>query len=170
MAEIIFEGKKYNIKVESNTIDLLAQLFEVMSMNEKPEPKQFIPEIGEKFYFLMSPGDIEDDVKEIDDDFFNNLYAIGNCFKTKEDAKHAVEKLKVITELKRYASEHNEEIDWGNNFQSKYELTYDPNENTVKVVRVSQKGGGIYFSSFEICMEACIAVGEERIKKYYLNI
>lgn len=170
MAEIVFEGKTYNIKAESNTMDLLAQLFEAMSMNEEPVSKNFIPEIEDNFYFLMPSGDIEEEIREKNDDFFSNLYAIGNCFETEEDAKHAVEKLKVITELQHYASEHNEEIDWEDRFQSKYELVYDSSEDTVKVVRVSQKGGGIYFSSFEICMEACIAVGEERIKKYYLNI
>lgn len=170
MAEIVFEGKTYNIKAESKTIDLLVQLLKAMSTDEEPVSKNFIPKEGDNFYFLMPSGDIEEEIREKNDDFFSNLYAIGNCFETEEDAKHAVEKLKVITELQHYASEHNEEIDWGDCSQRKYELIYEPGKDEIKVIRVLQKGGGIYFTSYEICMEACIAVGEERTKKYYLNI
>ena len=47
-------------------------------------------------------------------DFCWQCYTIGNYFKTREEAEFAVEKLKVIAEMKRFAEEHNEWIDWNN--------------------------------------------------------
>ena len=62
---------------------------------------------GDKYYYINDAGSIfnYDCREDISDEALIN---IGNCFKTEEDAKHMVEKLKVIREPQKFAYENNE--------------------------------------------------------------
>lgn len=106
--------------------------------------------------------------------FDEENYSIGNCFQTEEEAKHMVEKLKVIKELQDFALENNtEKIDWKNSEQPKFFIVFDPYDN---IVRYDSAYGykalplNIYFTSKELALKAIKKVGEERIKKYYFDI
>ena len=83
-----------------------------------------------------------------------------------------VEKLKVIKELRDFALEHNdEEIDWVDNEQDKWELSYkDSNVEPICNNYYRAQAFNIYFTSLEIAKEAIKTVGEDRIKKYYFDI
>ena len=102
-----------NVSVE----EALADDWEVVEENKVWKPKK-----GETYWYICNAGNIVDDTNDntkTDEDRFS----IGNCFKTQEEAKHMVEKLKVIKELKDFALENNEEeIDWNNPEQDKYTL------------------------------------------------
>ena len=102
------------------------------------------------------------------------LYAIGNCFQTKEEAKFAVERLKVIAELKRFAQEHNEkEIDWRDFGQCKYSIYCEFHDNAEYIdigCAKECKANDIYFTSEEIAQQAIDTIGADRIKKYYLEV
>ena len=101
-------------------------------------------------------------------------FNIGNCFKTKEEAEHILEKLKVIHELQKFAYENNEEeIDWKNFNQCKYKIFYDAEDGDLYVdysVQCESEPFNIYFTSFKVAKKAIEAVGEDRIKKYYFNV
>ena len=140
---------------------------------EEPKSKDWKPKKGDTYYYIGSVGSIFNyDYREdiLDEAHLN----IGNCFKTKEDAKHMVEKFKVIRELQKFANENNEEkIDWKNKTQYKYYLVYATEDGELYVdyaVYCKREPFNIYFTSSKIAKRAIEAVGEYRIKKYYFDI
>ena len=104
----------------------------------------------------------------------SGLVTIGNCFQTEEEAKHMVEKLKVIKELQDFALENNtEKIDWKNNKQLKFFINFDCYSNRVGYSYTDDCKTlplNIYFTSRELALKAIEKVGKERIKKYYFDI
>lgn len=128
-------------------------------LSEKDTPFK----IGDKLYYIDCKGAVDFWYFQ-NDDIDNNAVAIGNVFKTRKEAEFMVERLKVIAEMKKFGREfvagkanfclnyiHTDrslDIDWTYNVQS----------------------SNIYFESEAKAWEAIKAVGEDRIKKYYLRI
>ena len=123
------------------------------------------------------------DVKEIkirvidhnlDDGSVEKFISIGNCFETGKEAKHMVEKLKVIKELRDFALENNnEKIDWRDKCTGKYFITYDFYDEKISIASYTFRNFlpfEIYFTSKEIAQKAIKKIGEYRIKKYYFDI
>ena len=175
----MFEDKVEENKMDNNNITVnmenLSQeerstLLSLIEKANKPKNKVWKPESDEMYYFSYSDGNVSFDR------FISNTsekrYAIGNCFKTKEEAEFALEKQKVIMELKRFALEHNEgEIDWNDSNQIKYFLSYQHDKNIIFIdsyyfIQICD----IYFTSEEIAKAAIKEIGEERIKKYYFEV
>lgn len=94
--------------------------------------------------------------------------SIGNAFHTKEEAEFALEKLKVIHELKSFAKPKDRR--WDNNHPH-YFISYN---NLKKEIWVDDyfwcSKHDIYFDTTETVQKAIKAVGEDRIKKYYLEV
>lgn len=140
---------------------------------EEPENKVWKPEKGDRYYYIANASSIfiGDWCKDNLDEARLN---IGNCFKTEEDAKHMIEKLKVIHELKKFACENNEkEIDWNNFSQCKYKIFYDAEDKDLYIdfsIQCESEPFNIYFTSFKIAKRAIEEIGEDRIKKYYFDI
>ena len=110
--------------------DSLADDWEVV----EEKNKYWKPKESERYYFIdaYQEGIGNDTNDGIDVDDFR--LSIGNYFKTKEEAEHMVEKLKVIHELQKFAFENNEkEIDWNNFSQNKFYLIYDGEVNNLLV-------------------------------------
>lgn len=150
--------------------DSLADDWEVV----EEKKKYWKPKESERYYFIDAYqegiGNDTNDGTDVDD----FRLSIGNYFKTKEEAEHMVEKLKVIHELQKFAFENNEkEIDWNNFSQTKFYLIYDSEVNNILVDYSSctrTNPFNIYFTSFKIAKRAIEAVGEDRIKKYYFDV
>ena len=176
-----FIDVNYNDKFVFTSIEnALAEDWEIVEEKKKYwEPKK-----DEKYYYITDCGDVDNHLYSnlvVNDDY---LYAnwlierarfnIGNYFKTKEEAEHMVEKLKVIHELQKFAYENNErEIDWNNFSQNKFYLIYDSEVNNILVDYFSctrTNSFNIYFTSFKVAKKAIEAVGEDRIKKYYFDV
>ena len=160
---------KFNNFTQETIANTLADDWEVVEEKKKYwEPKK-----GDRYYYIYHTGFIfycgysEDNMDKA-------IINIGNCFKTEEDAKHMVEKFKVIRELQKFANENNEEkIDWKNKTQYKYYLVYDTEDEELYVdyaVYCKREPLNIYFTSCKIAKRAIEAVGEDRIKKYYFNV
>ena len=64
------------------------------------------PEIGTRYYYLDSVGDIVNAVWD-DTEYDNTRWDLGNVFLTEKEIVFAIEKRKVEVELERYAKEHN---------------------------------------------------------------
>lgn len=148
----------------------LAEDWEVV----EEKKKYWKPKESERYYFIDAYqegiGNDTNDGTDVDD----FRLSIGNYFKTKEEAEHMVEKLKVIHELQKFAYENNErENDWNNFSQTKFYLIYDSEVNNILVDYSSctrTHPFNIYFTSFKIAKRAIEAVGEDRIKKYYFDV
>lgn len=135
--------------------------------------KDWKPKKGDKYYYIGSEGSIFNyDCRE---DILDVAHLnIGNYFKTEEDAKHMVEKFKVIRELQKFANENNEEkIDWKNFNQCKYKIVYDTKDEDLYIdynIQCESEPFNIYFTSSKIAKRAIEEIGEDRIKKYYFNV
>ena len=104
------------------------------------------------------------------DDSDHNRLRFGNVFLTEEDAKFAIERLKVIAELKKYAKEFSDE-EWKDNKIQKYYIIYQYSGDYIKsILTYTSKENVLYFESKEKIQEAIDAVGEDRIKKYYFGV
>ena len=137
------------------------------------ESKVWKPEKDGHYYYYNDTGHIYESCYDGDSTDKNRL-EFGNSFKTKEEAEHMVEKLKVINELKKFALENNEaEIDWNNLSQKKYVIIYDPENQNVDVYcywRTQYIPFNIHFTSEKIAQKAVETIGEDRIKKYYFDV
>ena len=151
----------------------IANDWEIAEVVEKS--KVWKPKEREPYYYVGNDGIVLEGCNtnhEIDEGRIN----LGNCFKTKEEAEHMVEKLKVINELKNFALENNgAEIDWKNDNQEKHIITYTVNceyknyfLNYGSIAKCLPFN--IYFTSREITQKAIETIGEDRIKKYYFDV
>ena len=124
---------------------------------------------GDRYLFLTAIGTMMTGIWH-DESGDHNRLSFGNVFLTEEDAEFARERLKVIAELKKYAKEFSDE-EWKNRDLNKHCIKYDFRVCRVGVtMSLSVKGTELYFESEEKAKEAIEAVGEERIKKYYLGV
>lgn len=139
-------------------------------INKQEEPKRrWKPEFREEYYFINSGGLKIRCVwtNDIDD---NRKYAIGNIYRTEEEAKFAVEQLKVLAELKEYTDDDKK---W-NCSNAHWCIAYDADEGCIDndgcYLYTISAPFNIYFSSKEQAQKAIDAIGEERLKKYYFCV
>lgn len=136
------------------------------------ESKRWKPSASEKCWTIF--GDFTIDTEYFSPHFSSDKrrYKYGNLFETKEEAEFAAEKIKVYLELKNFADEHNEPIDWSDPLQDKIYIMWDYEKCSIrydyncwmKALNV------IYFSSKELAKQAIETVGEDRIKKYLFGV
>ena len=161
---------KYTENLTDEEFEMLEKLVEKASVKKL---KVFKPERESQYYIIEELGDI---VKTywLNDSVDKGSFVIGNCFKTYDNAEFALEKQKVLTELKRYALEHNDvEIDWENYAQTKYFICINSYRNNSLIIchnNVCADIGQIYFTSQEIAESAIEEIGAERIKKYLFGV
>lgn len=136
------------------------------------ESKVWKPEKDGHYYYYDNDGRTYQS-SYCEDSIDKRRLEFGNCFKTKEEASHMIEKLKVINELKKFALENNEEeIDW-KNYAQKYTMIYDYSCQEIRIDYWNYMQFipfNIYFTSEEIARKAIKTIGEDRIKKYYFDI
>lgn len=161
------------VNFDNLTKEERAELLKLIEKANKPKSKVWKPEKGERYYSLCF-GSVSNYCWNSTGDFIDNgNYAIGNCFKTAEEAQNAIERLKIRAELQRYADEHNDKpIDWKNGNQEKWGIyfVYDNGEVRCFCSYWIRDFFQIYFTSKEIAKAAVQAVGEERIKKYLFGV
>ena len=162
-------GEKMYKKEYENLIDkkLASVKEELMQEFDKNEDKIKYPEVGTVYYYLNNTGDIYKSTwgnHPIDKDRFN----IGNYFETREEAEHQVERLKVITELKHFAEPKDRK--WDDNNKHWYFYIHFMDDCLYYSYAFNAKHGEIYFSSKEDAIKAVETVGEDRVKKYYLEV
>lgn len=140
---------------------------------EEPKSKVYKPKPQEMYYFLAGDG-TPTAKHNLDDGNVEKFISIGNCFKTGEETKHMVEKLKVIKELRDFALENNDKnVDWRDKCTGKYFITYDFYDEEISIASYTFRNFlpfAIYFTSKEIAQKAIKTIGEYRIKKYYFDI
>lgn len=142
-----------------------AKIAEIEKKLAQEESGFWKPETGEMYWFVMDEGKVAWNNYS---NSHNTRYLMGNCFKTEEEAKFAREKLKVIAELKKFAEPKKREWDGCNDHYCIYYYIY---EEKIKIDSYTvSKLPIIYFESKEKAIEAIEAVGEDRIKKYYLEV
>ena len=89
-------------------------------------------------------------------------YDTHNYFQTEEEARRYAKVIETERQLKRFADEHNDVIDWSDNSLIKRSLCYDYNTQSIWIppVGIIREPRVIYFSSKEIAEQAIDEIGE----------
>lgn len=166
--------EEIKINLENLSEEEKEQLMSLVEKANKPKTGRWKPKKAEK-YWAMSIIAINGTTKICwnDNEFDERSFAIGNVFKTEEEAKFALEKRKVESELQDIADELNDgwEPDFTNSAEQKYNIFYDYRSNTIVVDRnQTHKFAVVYFKNETITEEAIKRIGEERLKKYYFEV
>lgn len=153
------------VNMENLSEEEREQLMKLIEKSNRSESKVWKPECYEKYWTISGYSNVFSSSWD-NGDIDNGRYAIGNCFKTKEEAEFALEKRRVEVELRRFAEENNEcDTDVMGYFIS-YNLDLKITVDQIYGVRLKS----IYFSSKEVAEKAIKTIGEERLKKYYFGI
>ena len=144
-----------------NKIKELSDEIEKLKVEKNNEPWK--PKDGDK-YWLISHTGYTVQVRWMGDEAEDDIYAIGNVFRTQEEAEFRVEQLKVEAELRRFERP----FVVG---ERSYSFYFDHRINCICTTDYSYtQEDNIHFASEEIAQKAIDTVGEERIKKYYFGV
>lgn len=98
------------------------------------------------------------------DDFY---YDTNNYFQTEQEAQRYADVLEIERQLKKFADEHNCEIDWSNSLAKCYlSYNYDTQSISIDSAWARREPRVIYFSSRKIAEQAIKTIGEDKIKDY----
>ena len=154
-------------EAEKRAQDIRKELDELDNVKIEPESRRYKPMSGQTYYYIVSDGDIFHATWNNDHPDLLR-FAVGNVFETKEEAEFEVERLKVIAELKEFAEPEDREWDGQTNH---FHISGYGDSDTISIFSCEVvKTPTIYFESVEEAQEAIKAVGEDRIKKYYLRV
>ena len=135
-------------------------------LNEKPT-QVWKPNVGDKYYYISNTGSIL--YYMYDEDVTNKaIISIGNCFKTREEAAHMLEKIKIINKLRELSN-----IKFNENQKEKWSVIYDFSYNKVDCVYNKYTKCipfEICFKTREDCQKAIETIGEDNLKKYYFEV
>jgi len=159
--------KEEMIKKIEGSKEVLEELLKNLTLPEHGG-KRWRPAMDQRYFYTGSLGEIFntiwDDGLEVDD-----MYAIGNAFPSYEAAEFELERRKVIAELSDFAEDN--DIVWDRYKGRHWYIEYDLITNTVTIsFCLAHKYACLYFPSEEAARAAIKAVGEERVKKYYLGV
>ena len=131
-------------------------------------PKMWIPQKNELYWYLSITGDIvsKEHNQSLSDDW--NI-TTGNYYQTRREAKFALERIKVIHEMKMLS----------NGFkplkprEQGYVLVYNRHLNQVEIIDIcidTYVYNDIHFETKKIAQQAIDTIGQERLKKYFFCI
>lgn len=148
-------------ELEKQLADLKAEI--------KNPPGVWTPEDGEPYFSVWHTGGISKTYVPNEEETKREL-SIGNCFRTKEEAKFAVERLKVLAEMRKYAKGF--KPDWQNKDQNKWSICAEgwPGERKLDIECWNQINHGGPFFETKADAKACInGIGKDRLMKYYFG-
>lgn len=150
--------KKYEEEVEE-----LKKCIKELKEVEIEEDGIWVPEIDEEYWFIYNYADLDYEIW-LDYSFDKDRLAIGNVFKTKEEAEFEVERLKVLAELKQFSRKFKYGL-------ANYYIDYDYiNDIITYMLCYTDFIPTICFESKDVLKKAIEEVGEDRIKKYLFCI
>ena len=157
----------------SNLLDRISELEQQLASlraeaeKEKKENKRWRANESCLYWFVGSNGGPNWSY-EINRDSDSFRYDTHNYFQTEEEARRYASVLETERQVKKFADEHNDKIDWANINQEKWYLYYSYNGYKIGISshRWTKKSRVIYFSSEEIAEQAIDEIGEEKIKEY----
>lgn len=154
------------LKLEQQIVELKAEA-EKDEKENKSTNKRWRGRCGQNYYYGA-----HDNRVQCKTDYYipvdNFRYDTHNYFQTEEEAQKYANVLETERQLRKFADEHNDVIDWSNINQHKWCLYF--NYSCYKVGTSShywtKESRAIYFSSKEIAQQAINEIGEDKIKEY----
>lgn len=155
-------------KYEKLLEELEAQMKELRQNCTEEDCKRWRAKKNGLYWFISSDGIIGSS-REENDPVDETRYRIGNYYKTREEAKEAIEKMKIYMQLKDLALRLNEgeKIDWANSNQYKYNIYYEPGGLATTDAYCYQELGQIYCVNRYFLEVAEQEIGEKNLKKLF---
>lgn len=151
-----------------DTLEMLRKKYEELGeeierLKTEKENKVWKPKYGDSFWVVSHTGGVVQ-ARWINGNLEDDMYAIGNVFKTKEEAKFRGEQLKVEAELRRFARPFEEN-------ERNYTIQYGHDTNKIQIYHyLWTQSTNICFASKKIAQKAIETIGADRIKKYYFGV
>lgn len=153
-------------ELEQQIVELKAEV-EKKKKENKSTNKRWRGRCGQNYYYVAHDNSVrcKTDYYIPVDEF---RYYNHNYFQTEDKAQKYAKVLETERQLKKFADEHNDKIDWSNTNQEKWNLCYYYSRYEVSPIRccMVKEARVIYFSSEEIARQAIDEIGEEKIKEY----
>ena len=125
---------------------------------------------GDVCYGLNEYYDIKKITWEENNILMGYVRNIGLITLTQEELEFKIESMKVYEELKRFAKEFTDE-EWIDATIPKFEISFEYLIDEIDIDNFgTSKCNQLYFESYQKAGQAIEAVGEERVKKYYLGV
>lgn len=158
----LFKAKGFNALVfDQNGLDKLQKYEEELVKEEQPWPQY-----GDEYYVISGDAVIRD--CSYDDDNVDHMRMdIGNCFRTREEAEFALERLKVLAEMSKFAEPF--DTTWEGRAIHYYFYCDFTGELAISY-HSAMRTGQLYFTSEKRARECIKSVGEDRIKKFYIGV
>lgn len=131
----------------------------------KEPTKNWEPKEGEKYYYITTSGDVAYNTFNTSLDEYRLSFR--NVFKTAEEARKMVEKIKIINQLQELSN-----IKFSEN-KGKYFIYYNFRENRVLCTETNYTKiipFEVCFKTREDCQKAIETIGEDNLKKYYFDV
>lgn len=151
-----------------NKIDELEKKYkelgeEIERLKVEKENEPWKPKSGDKYWLISHNGYVVQ-VRWMGDEAEDDIYAIGNVFRTQEEAEFRVEQLKVEAELRRFSRKFAPK-------RENYYFKYARQQDSLFITSIfNDQGNNIYFETADIARKAIDTVGVGRIKKYYFGV
>lgn len=159
------EENKSKVEQFLKLLNIDANIVEAQNIKE---PEKEWPQDDDLYYYISGDYIIDNNYFTSGGIISEHRLAVGNCFKTKEEAEFELERLKVLAEMKKFAEPEDNRWD---GYTEHWTIYFDNNEESIYCWPYAHnKFNNIYFVSQEKAKECIEYVGEDRIKKYYLRI
>ena len=152
----VITGDKTDLLLE----DIISDDWEIVEENQYWKPKK-----GNIYYYITTSGDVAQNTFST----FLDEYRLSfrNVFKTTEDARKMVEKIKIINKLRELSNTRSIYN------QDKFIIYYNFQENKVSCGEINYAKFipfEVCFKTREDCQKAIDTIGEDNLKKYYFDI
>lgn len=157
------------MKIEIELDNLTAEEQETVKRLAEKKKAYWVPEHMEKYFHIITCGDIARDNNDGNDyDMFN--LSIGNCFKTEKEAKEAIKRMQMQTKWKRLSLEAGEADNPWDGGCGHWEVTYYVKDGIGYDEMTTCQDGVIHFPTEKSIKAAIKELGEENVKKYILGV
>ena len=136
----------------------------IAELEQLAKQEQRFPQLGDEYWYITDGGDVDSFGWE-NSQFDVSAQAIGNVYKTEQEAEFALEKLKVENELRKFSDSWDLEIT-----QYTFSFNWENGEFEIEYPDYNQYPNSYYFYSINSLELALKTVGEDRIKKYIFEV
>lgn len=135
----------------------------------KPKSEVWKPEYGKQYWYIGWAGYVQSGAWLNNSDQ-KDTYAIGNCFRTREEAEEEVTRRKMLKRWKDFSILSGEDDNPWDGTSKHYCACLNEEDNVRVAYVMCVHDANTFFATRKACEEAVEELGEENVKKYILGV